>query len=236
MEEINNKLRMEKGQTAGTERVMGERKLVEEIKSTPRPPETDGVSGCACGTINDNLARVQAQSHFEQSLKNFKIGQGKRAGRWRAVVWPHLHIDDGSMGGGGPITHSDNDIIVYQPQQAGDLNDFQDYKDAYFSGRQGIFHYCLMAHELEWNGQTWGGLANGAYPGHFSIADATVINTNQQARHFMHELGHTIGLPDVGHMGDDYWSSMNEDKRFYTGYEDNEWDIILNQGGISRFL
>jgi len=166
-----------------------------------------------------------------------------------------LHIDDGCMGGGTSVPVGSIDPIVYQPRQSGDNNDYEDYlwdgdsnhngvidraetgRIGYFTAnREHIFHYCLMAQNLEWDSQTWGGLANGAYLGHFSIADATVINTNQQSRHFMHELGHTIGLPDVGHMGDDYWSSMNEDKRFYTGYEDNEWDIITNQGGISSKL
>jgi len=81
--------------------------MVAESLTSPRPPETDGVSGCVCGTINNNLARVRAQSHFEQSTNNLKMGRGKRAGRRRAVVWSHMHIDDGSMGGGGPIPHRD---------------------------------------------------------------------------------------------------------------------------------
>ena len=79
-ERRSDKLSVEKGHTAGTEWVMGERKLAEETKSTPRPPETDDVSGCACGIINNNLARVQAQSHFEQSTNDLKMGRGKRAG------------------------------------------------------------------------------------------------------------------------------------------------------------
>ena len=67
---------------------------MEEIKSTPRPPETDGVSGRTFGKV---------RGRFNKSLVNRKTTRGKRAGRWRTVVWPHLHIDDGSMGGGGPI-------------------------------------------------------------------------------------------------------------------------------------
>jgi len=69
----------------------GIRRMAEETKSTPRPPETDGVSG-------RTFAKVRGR--FNKSLVNSKTIRGKRARRWGAVVWPHLHIDDGSMGGG----------------------------------------------------------------------------------------------------------------------------------------
>jgi len=67
--------------------------MVAESLTSPRPPETDGVSG---------RTFVKVRGRFSRSLVNFKTTRGKRAGRWRAVVWPYYHIDDGSMGGGGP--------------------------------------------------------------------------------------------------------------------------------------
>jgi len=119
--------------------------MVAESLTSPRPPEPYDGSGCACGTINDNLPRVRAQSHFEQSTNNRKTTRGKRAGRWRAVVWPHLHIDDGSMGGGGPITHDNNDFSSVAERR--------DYYDNYFLNgqginhpRHGIFRYCIFGH------------------------------------------------------------------------------------------
>ena len=158
--------------------------MAEETKSTPRPPETDGVSGCACGTINNNLARVRAQSHFEE------MGRGKRAGRWRAVVWAHLHIDDGSMGGGGPIPHVD---FVHYNTQPGDNNDLWDYRNNYFTNnRDGIFHYCLFAHQKSDGSTTtgWGAYLSDT----FIIYDgAPAMNDwKDQRKAFLHELGHNI--------------------------------------------
>lgn len=68
--------------------------MVAESLTSPRPPETDGVSG-------RTFAKVRGR--FSKSLANQKTTRGKRAGRWRVVVWPHLHIDDGNMGGGETI-------------------------------------------------------------------------------------------------------------------------------------
>ena len=127
--------------TAGTERVKGERELAEEIKSTPPPPETDGVSGCACGTINNNLVRVRAQSHFKE------MGRDKRAGRWRAVVWPHLHIDDGNMGGGGTIPFIET--LNKDEERDSYFNMGLDGKNrgiGFTSNRRNTYHYCIIAY------------------------------------------------------------------------------------------
>ena len=170
--------------TAGTEWVQGERKLAEEIKSTPRPPETDGVSG-------RTFAKVRGR--FSRSLANRKTTRGKRAGRWRAVVWPHLHIDDGSMGGGGTITHHDKFTDDVE----------SDCKDNYFSNeRKGIFHYCVFAHKNKDGSNTKLGSADG--PGYFFVIfDANSDDGNKkQEIEFMHELGHNL----IGH-----WNPGNRD-------------------------
>jgi len=195
--------------------------LAEETKSTPRPPETDGVSGCACGTINNNLARVRAQSHFEE------MGRGKRAGRWRAVVWPHLHIDDGSMGGGGPIDHEN--VITMTVTQPGYKNFYDDYKGRDSNGngrldsneviinpndgkpffshlRSQIFRYTIICHT--YGTMTQQGFKeltpeDGVYgvndpDGNDDILILGITNTNphEMALTFMHELGNNLGLDD----------------------------------------
>ena len=158
--------------------------MAEKIKSTPRPPETDGVSG-------RTFAKVRGR--FNKSLVNRKTTRGKRAGRWRAVVWPHLHIDDGSMGGGGPIPHKDK-ITGEEP--------YRDNPTYHSIERHHIFHYCVFCHEL-----TTGSLGEG-WPGglSFVIADKTCKDqwgddTDQIVKDFMHELGHNIlggGRADYG--------------------------------------
>ena len=65
-----------------------------------------------------------------------------------------LHIDDGSMGGGGPITHVNP--LNYK-EEDGDPNFIDDYfyNDALFDqDRQHIFHYCVFCHECFAAGST----------------------------------------------------------------------------------
>ena len=214
---------------------MGERKLAEEMKSTPRPPETDGVSGCACGTINDKIVRVRAQSHFEQSTNDLKMGRGKRAGRWRAVVWPYLHIDDGSMGGGGPVPHDDD--LYYNIMVKKEKTSFlTDIMENYFrptgtgcESRKGIFHYAVFCHNLHVPdsdppgcSQSGSGRLNSDDPrnyknacsGEFFIIADNKIDTTDQAYVFMHELGHNLGLGNDKDGGKEYKSIMN----YYDNY------------------
>ncbi len=179
--------------------------MVAESFTSPRPPETNGVSGCACGTINDNLARVRAQFHFEE------MGRGKRAGRWRAVMWPHLHIDDGSMGGGGPIPH------VNSIQNAGIYRNDPNY---FNPNRDNIFYYCVIVHDLT-------PAASGRGCGdRFALAGNILDTSTKMASTFMHELGHCIEVgdydvdldgdgildPNEDDDGDGSWEDYCEDK------------------------
>ena len=183
--------------------------MAAESLTSPRPPETDGVSG-------RTFAKVRGR--FNRSLANRKTTRGKRAGRWRAVVWPHLHIDDGSMGGGGPIMHY-KDYLYFgvkdpnnndPPSGSGEYNDFYDVKSNYFdNNRNGMFHYCIFGHYFSWwkDGQerkgTYKAAGTGIYSGgHFFLGDKRIHEINpdhvsgQQANTFMHELGHALGLDD----------------------------------------
>jgi hypothetical protein len=67
-----------------------------------------------------------------------------------------LHIDDGSMGGGGPIPHEKKTKFY---RDNGDNNDFWDkhkinsfettIQKGYYNTRQSVFHYCIFAHNAE---------------------------------------------------------------------------------------
>jgi len=112
-----------------------------------------------------------------------------------------LHIDRGEMGGGGQVTHLD-EIYYSDPADPddthGDMDDIYDYKDAYFSNaREGIFHWCLMAHN-ERGTSNWGqgdvrSDTFAVYTGHsFNVASV-----------FMHELGHNLNVIDWDTPGTD---------------------------------
>ena len=156
--------------------------MAEETKSTPRPPETDGVSG-------RTFAKVRGR--FNRSLANRKTTRGKRAGRWRAVVWPHLHIDDGSMGGGGPIPYDDrlNNNKWNNLYNNNGLDGFGNY--GFTPERLHIFHYCIFAHRNAAGSSSVGGES-------FARDDRLVIyhdvrkTTPEVVFTFLHELGHNL--------------------------------------------
>ncbi len=194
---------------------MGERKLAEETKSTPRPPETDGVSG---------RTFTKVRGRFSRSLVNRKTTRGKRTGRWRAVVWPHYHIDDGSMGGGGPIPHV-NSISGEEP--------YRDDPSYHSTERHHIFHYCVICHEQN------SGSPGAGWPGglSFVVADATTSNF---IKTFIHELGHNVlggGPADYhgdrdndGHCDDDSCAMWASSKSGCHNYCSDCWgDIDLEQ-------
>ena len=164
--------------------------MAEEIKSTPRPPETDGVSG-------RTFAKVRGR--FNRSLANRKTTRGKRAGRWRAVVWPHLHIDDGSMGGGGPIPHVGG--TSWTEFYGTGRNDPNSITGQYFTdNRYGIFHYCAYVHDITDN--DWVGEA-ARHHWAFMISEPDVPG-DKEWKTFLHELGHNLeARPKPTHLNDE---------------------------------
>ena len=110
-----------------------------------------------------------------------------------------LHIDDGCMGGGSRFGYFDR---TFTPR---------DWKPAYgfhflvlpflpnsqpsLSNRQGIFHYCVMAHYPEPENKSR--LGRGFLQGDmFVLYDQNIKSALQQASVFMHELGHNINVYD----------------------------------------
>jgi hypothetical protein len=120
-----------------------------------------------------------------------------------------LHIDDGTMNGGNEIPHSEDGTYEWKDPVSGNWNDFEDYYDNHFaSRRQGVFHYCIFAHDITYDGTEVGGVANSGHAGHLSVSNAA--NTkNIQAKYLLHELGHTIGLhpADFDGIDDDLYTA-----------------------------
>jgi hypothetical protein len=124
-----------------------------------------------------------------------------------------LHIDDGSMGGGGPIPHvnSIQSAVNYRI----DPN--------YFSpNRDNIFYYCVIAHDLTPAASGRGSGDNFALAG--NVLDAPIKITST----FMHELGHCI---DLGDNDDDRnWDPNADGDGFLDNVSGGElyWDFGLD--------
>lgn len=131
-----------------------------------------------------------------------------------------VHIDDGSMGGGG-------DLVPYDGRM--NWRELWDTRDSYFldqnSWRRGVFHYALICSEIEFR-RPAGGCAFCADS--FTIGGQYVKNWTWSfylhgsdyytafASVFMHELGHTLGL-------NDFEGIDNEKSRFAWNKEFWEW-------------
>ena len=107
------------------------------------------------------------------------------------------HIDDGSMGGGGPIPH-DSETTEDEFLGTG-INDPDSIVGKYFTkDRYQIFHYCCFGHVDDGNNNGW--THHNAY--YFWISDANNDEPSyeiDQAQSFMHELGHNLDLYDLPH-------------------------------------
>ncbi|MDD5778053.1 MAG: hypothetical protein PHU95_01205 [Candidatus Thermoplasmatota archaeon] len=112
-----------------------------------------------------------------------------------------VHIDDGTMGGGGDLIPFDegmdgNELIAAR------LKYFLNGDENYW--RRGVFHYSVICHQMEWSGRPAGGRM--CYVDMHTIGGQYVRNWaplfymqgsdyyTAFASVFMHELGHTLGL------------------------------------------
>ena len=144
------------------------------------------------------------------------------------IIKIRLHIDDGSMGGGGPIPHMDStsqdefwDIIV----------------ENYFAPeRNHIFHYTCFGHVDDGYHAGWGS-RRGYY---FWISDDMLdegydsdcnwrSHNTKQASLFMHELGHNL---DLGDRGDKHTAMFTPpkggNKQFWKkDYLSDEWPFLV---------
>jgi len=137
--------------------------------------------------------------------------------------------------------------------KGGGLNDFQDYRENYFSQREG-FHYALICKIVKINGRILGGASPGydLMVGTFrpDLFDGYYYPPDVIGAIFMHELGHAIGLEPYVYEGidsykvpfSDYQSVMNyntprvpseTDNAFY-GYsnwgEFSDWNYLQEHG------
>lgn len=138
-----------------------------------------------------------------------------------------LHIDDGSMGGGGPVPHHKNLVDLTHHGVYHDFNDLYDYQYFYFNFimKREIFHYCLIAHkhgdyvegkdkyyEMDTGGETYLG-----YHPNFILFGASDRFEKYSAHVFMHELGHNLlgDKSDATKCGDEYLDNQghHDDKK-----------------------
>jgi hypothetical protein len=147
-----------------------------------------------------------------------------------------LHIDDGWMGGGNEVSDVDYVDTWWNSGISGHVNFDQYYANNFSIEHRVFFRYCLFCH-LGWH-QTYNsgidGCARSVLDDQFLIAGENMDSLMDQAQTFMHELGHCIGLPDVGHMRNDYISVMNYDWVASWGliYTDAEWAAVDLDGGL----
>jgi len=149
---------------------------------------------------------------------------------WRAVVWPYYHIDDGSMGGGGPIPHKWDKF----PESEKDKLYSETGLWSYFTPtRHHIFHYCIFAHYGWKPWHNWHG-GNAEHPGDtFLIFEEAWGNPSEVAKGFMHELGHNLDLNHCDNKAEGYeddWfggeCDMKQGKRETHGYCTDCWEQI----------
>ena len=122
-----------------------------------------------------------------------------------------LHIDDGSMGGGGPVPHED--VLTWEEWCGYGTPDYPTggLYDQYFTHeRKGIFHYCIFCHDGD-HGEVGAGIPGGDT---FIICDAVCFVNKVNA--FIHELGHNI-------LGDGSTAAPYGGHRDGDGHHNYEW-------------
>jgi len=128
--------------------------------------------------------------------------------------------------------------------KSGDWNDFWDYKEYYFSQREG-FHYALICEVVKSNGKILGGYAPGYdfMVGTFrpDLFDGYYYPPDVIGAIFMHELGHAIGLHSSVYEGIDSYQVPFSDYRSVMNYNtprvptdtDNAFYGYSNEGEFS---
>jgi hypothetical protein len=134
-----------------------------------------------------------------------------------------VHIDDGTMGGGGDLIPFDEGMDGRE-LIAARLKYFLNGNEEYW--KRGVFHYAVICHQMEWSGRPAGGRM--CYIDMHTIGGQYVRNwaplfyaqgSNYYrgfASVFMHELGHTLGL-------NAFEGVDNENSRFPWNEEYWEW-------------
>lgn len=142
---------------------------------------------------------------------------------------------------------------ISREHKSGDWNDFWDYREHYFSQREG-FHYALICKIVKINGRIFGGASPGydLMVGTYrpDLFDGYYYPPDVIGAIFMHELGHAIGLEPYVYEGidsyevpfSDYQSVMNyntprvpieTDNAFYgysNGGEFSDWNYLQEHG------
>ena len=165
------------------------------VASYRRPPE---------GLVKA-LDRVESPTSKAPGAK-LKVESMRDKGAKRAASGK-LHIDDGCMGGGEAVKHT---RTLSENEFKKDLyNKVYNGNEGFTQNRKDIFHYCICADEI-WTGRT--GRCSGDK---FVLAMSVCDNwpDDNIGSHFMHELGHSIGLHKSDFAGidndnsGDFWES-----------------------------
>lgn len=106
-----------------------------------------------------------------------------------------LHIDDGSMGGGGSIGYEEYITFGQDDPAHPEYPDFyDDYKNGgqFSNNRDDIFHYVIFCDKC-WADSGGGFNSNRAGRGEIN-GDDFVVCSSQSPYTFIHELGHNLDL------------------------------------------
>ena len=138
-----------------------------------------------------------------------------------------LHIDDGSMGWGGPIPHEDPVTDSYDKLSSSGEEWLYDNK--FDNERKGIFHYCIICQHIQGTESR----GHGEYhDDEFTLAGNRISGTDAWCHVFMHELGHNLGLihydtpKDHPFAGNSCMLSWEEKYGYYIDYTEDEWKLI----------
>lgn len=153
----------------------------------------------------------------------------------------NIHIDDGNLGGGGPVPFR-NEISWEKQDGYKDfwkLNDYFDFVTLFFDfiypERHRVYHYCLYAHYLydlssKSVKKDAPGCASKGYSIYFAIFNASYYQADARYITFTHELGHNLlgTRYDATHYGDIY---LDEDGHHFIDMRTSSLRCIMQPGG-----